>query len=132
MKVAGRNLHRTLPAPEPRPAALRRWCHLRSADLPLQRLIKLRFRDRLCIPTLRVRPLIMTRFSRKVCHLVANLGAPTEPLHDGLQTLLYGFRVQGSDILAGTQPTLVLYPEDKAIQRLTRLPAHAGRVRIHS
>ena len=126
------NAHRTLPAPAPHPPALRRWCHLRSADLPLQRLIKLRFRDRLCIRTLRVRPLIMTRFSRKVCHLVANLGAPTEPLHGGLQTLVYGFRVQGSDVLGGTQPTLVLYPEDKAIQRLTRLPAHAGRVRIHS
>ena len=126
------NAHRTLPAPEPRPAALRRWCHLRSADLPLQRLIKLRFRDRLCIRTLRVRPLIMTRFSRKVCHLVANLGAPTEPLHDGLQTRVYGFRVQGSDVLGGTQPTSFLDPENKAIQRLTMHPAHAGRVRIHS
>ena len=132
MKVAGRNLHRTLPAPEPRPAALRRWCHLRSADLPLQRLIKLRFRDRLCIPTLRVRPLIMTRFSRKVCHLVANLGAPTEPLHDGLQTLVHAFRVQGSNVLGGTQPTLVFDLEDKAIQPLTTHPVRAGRELKHS
>ena len=74
----------------------------------------------------------MTRFSRKVCHLVANLGAPTEPLHDGLQPLVYGFRIQVSDVLGGTQPTSFLDPEDKAIQRLTMHPANAGQVRIHS
>ena len=45
-------------------------CHLRSADLQPQRLIKLQFRDRLCIRTRRVRLLIMTRFRRKVCRLV--------------------------------------------------------------
>ena len=126
------NAHRTLPAPALRPPTLRRMCHLRSAGLRPQGLLRLQFQDRLCIRTLRVRPLIMTRFSRKVCHLVANLGAPTEPLHDGLQTRVYGFRVQGSDVLGGTQPTSFLDPENKAIQRLTMHPAHAGRVHIHS
>ena len=45
-------------------------CHLRSADLQPQGLIKLQFRNRLCIRTRRVRPQIMTRFRRKVCRLV--------------------------------------------------------------
>ena len=45
-------------------------CHLRSADLQPQGLIKLQFWDRLCIRTREVRPLIMTRFRRKVCRLV--------------------------------------------------------------
>ena len=44
--------------------------HLRSADLQPQRLIKLQFRDRLCSRTCGVRPLIMTRFRRKICRLV--------------------------------------------------------------
>ena len=47
----------TLPAPEPHPPALRRMCHLRSADLQPQGLIKLQFRDRLCIRTCGVQPL---------------------------------------------------------------------------
>ena len=45
-------------------------CHLRSADLQPQRLIKLQFRDRLCSRTRSLRPQIMTRFSRMVCRLV--------------------------------------------------------------
>ena len=45
-------------------------CHLHSADLQPQRLIKLQFQDRLCIRSRRVRPLIMTRFRRKVCRRV--------------------------------------------------------------
>ena len=45
-------------------------CHLRSADLQPQGLIKLQFRDRLCIRTRGVRPLIMTRFRRQVCRMV--------------------------------------------------------------
>ena len=45
-------------------------CHLRSADLQLQGLIKLQVRDRLCIRTGGVRPLIMARFRRKICRLV--------------------------------------------------------------
>ncbi len=39
---------------------------LRSAVLQPQGLIKLQFRERLCIRTRRVRPLIMTRFRHKV------------------------------------------------------------------
>ena len=45
-------------------------CHLRSAALQPQGLIKLQFRDRLCIRTREPRPLIMTRFRRYVCRLV--------------------------------------------------------------
>ena len=45
-------------------------CHLRSADLQPQGLIKLQFRNRLCIRTRAVRPLIMTRFRRQVCRLI--------------------------------------------------------------
>ena len=44
--------------------------HLRSADLQPQRLIKLQFRDRLCIRTRWVRPLVTTRFRRQVRRLV--------------------------------------------------------------
>ena len=55
------NAYRTLPAPAPHPPTLRRMEHLRSADLQPQRLIKLQFRDRLCIRTRAVRPPIMTR-----------------------------------------------------------------------
>ena len=45
-------------------------CYLRSADLQPQGLIKLQFRERLCIRTRGVRPLIMTRFCPEVCRLV--------------------------------------------------------------
>ena len=45
-------------------------CHFYSADLQPQDLIKLQFRDQLCIRTHEERPLIMSRFGRKVCHLV--------------------------------------------------------------
>ena len=45
-------------------------CNLCSADLQPQGLIKLQFRNRLCIRTREVRPLIMTRFRRQVCRLV--------------------------------------------------------------
>ena len=46
-------------------------CHLRSADSQPQGLIKLQFRDRLCIRIRGVRPQIMTRFCSKVCRLDA-------------------------------------------------------------
>ena len=45
-------------------------CHLCSADLQPQGLIKLQFRVVLCIRTRRVRPLIMTRFRRQICRQV--------------------------------------------------------------
>ena len=45
-------------------------CYFCSADLQPQGLIKLQFRNRLCIRSRRVRPLIMTRFRRKVCRRV--------------------------------------------------------------
>ena len=67
---AGNNAHRTLPAPAPHPPTLRRRCHLRSAVLKPYGLIKLQFRNQLCSGTCVVRPLIMTRFRRKVCRLV--------------------------------------------------------------
>ena len=54
------NIHRTLPAPKPHPPTLRRICHLRSADLQPQDLIKRQFRDWLCIRTRTVRPQIMS------------------------------------------------------------------------
>ena len=90
-------------------------------------MIKLQFRDRLCIRTCGVRPQITTGFRHQVCRLAADLGPPTEPRHGGLQTLVHGFCVEGSEVLGGTQPTLVLDLEDKAIQRLTTHPAGAGR-----
>ena len=46
---AGNYAYRTLPAPALRPPTLRHMCHLRTADLQTQCLIKLHFRDRLCI-----------------------------------------------------------------------------------
>ena len=111
---------------------LRRMCHFHSADLQPQGLIKLQFWDRLCIRTCGVPPLIMTRFRHQVCRLVADLGPPTEPRHGGLQTLVHAFRVQGSNVLGGTQPTLVFDLEDKAIQPLTTHPVRAGRELKHS
>ena len=49
--LAVHSAHRSLPAAEPHPPPLRRTCHLRSADFQLQGLLKLQFRDRLCIRT---------------------------------------------------------------------------------
>ena len=46
-----------LPAAAPRLPTLRRVCHSCSAELPTHCLIKLQFRDRLCIRTHRGRPL---------------------------------------------------------------------------
>jgi hypothetical protein len=45
-------------------------CHLRSADLQPQDLIKFQFRERLRIRAREVRPQIMTRFRHQVCRLV--------------------------------------------------------------
>ena len=56
-KLAVHNPHRTLPAPEPHPPSLARMYHLGSADLQPEGLVKLQFRDRLCIRTCRVQPL---------------------------------------------------------------------------
>jgi len=68
--MAVHNSHRTLPAPAPHPPTLRRMCHLRSADLQPQDLIKFQFRERLRIRAREVRPQIMTRFRHQVCRLV--------------------------------------------------------------
>jgi len=44
-------IHRTTPAPGPHQSTLRPLCHLYSAKLPPQGLVKLQFRDRLrCHP----------------------------------------------------------------------------------
>ena len=53
--------------------ARRCMCHLRSAELQTQGLIKFQFRDRLCVRTCEVRPQIMTRFRRQVCPLFSSL-----------------------------------------------------------
>ena len=45
---AGNYAYRTLPAPALRPPTLRRMCHLRSAGLRPQGLLRLQFQDRLC------------------------------------------------------------------------------------
>ena len=68
--LAVHNSHRTLAAPEPYRHTLRQMCHLRSAGLQPQSLIKLQFRDRLCSGTREERPLIMSCFRHKVCRLV--------------------------------------------------------------
>ena len=46
----------------------------------------------------------MTHFCGQVCRLAADLGPPTEPRHAGLQKLVHGIRVRGSDVLGGAQP----------------------------
>ena len=68
--LAVHNSHRTLPEPDPHPPTLRRWCDLRSADLQPQGLIKLQFRNRVCIRPRQVSPQNTTRFRRKACCLV--------------------------------------------------------------
>ncbi len=49
--LAHHTTHRTKPAPDPHQPTLRRMCHLYSAGLPPQCLVKLQFRYRLCIDT---------------------------------------------------------------------------------
>ncbi len=69
---AALNIQCALPAAAPRLLTLRRVCHSCSAGLPSQRLIKLQFRDRLCI-RMRTRishQPIMPGFSCQVCRMV--------------------------------------------------------------
>ena len=49
--LADHTSHRTTPAPDPHQSTLRRMYHLYSAGLSPQCLVKLQFRDRLCIDT---------------------------------------------------------------------------------
>lgn len=49
---------------------LRRLCHSYSAELPTQRLIKVQFRDRLCIPTRIAHQPILPGFRCQICRLV--------------------------------------------------------------
>ena len=52
--LAVHNSQYTLPASESHLHTFRRMCHVRSADLQLEGLIKLQLRDRICIRTRRV------------------------------------------------------------------------------
>ena len=61
---------RTTPAPDPHQSALRRFCHLYSAGLPPQCLVKLQFWYRLCTDTHIVQQPIMPSFRSQVCRLV--------------------------------------------------------------
>ena len=64
--LAHHTTHRTTPAPASSPPALRRMCNFHSAGLPPQCLVKLQFRDRLCIDTRIVQQLIIPGFYRSV------------------------------------------------------------------
>ena len=68
-ELAAHTTRRTTPAPDPHQTTLRRMCHLFSAGLP-QCLVKLQFRDRLCIDTGVVQQPIMPGFRFQVCRLV--------------------------------------------------------------
>ena len=68
--LADYTTRRTTPAPDPHQSTLRRMCHLYSAGLPAQCLVKLQFRDRLCIDTHIVQQLIMPGFRCQFCRLV--------------------------------------------------------------
>ncbi len=60
--LADYTTRRTTPAPDPHQTTLRRMCHLFSAGLPPQCLVKLQFRDRLCIDTHIVQQSLMPGF----------------------------------------------------------------------
>ncbi len=59
-----------LQAARPRLLTLRRLCHYCSAELPTHRLIKLQFRDRLCMRTSISHQPIMPGFRCQVCRLI--------------------------------------------------------------
>ncbi len=61
---------RTTPAPDPNQSALRRMCHLHSAEYTPQCLVVLQFRDRLCIDTCIVQQPIIPSFRSQVSRLV--------------------------------------------------------------
>ena len=62
--------HHTKPVPDPHQSTLGRKCHFYSAGLPPQFLVKLQFRDRLCIDPRTVPQLIISGFNSSVCRLV--------------------------------------------------------------
>ncbi len=67
---AALNIQCSLPAAAPRLLTLRRVCHYCSAGLPTHCLIKLQFRDWLCISIRRGHPLIMPNSSYQICRLI--------------------------------------------------------------
>ena len=69
-ELAAHTTRRTTLARDPHQSALRRICHLYSARLPPQCLVKLKFWDRLCIDTRIVQQPIMHSFRYQVCRLV--------------------------------------------------------------
>ena len=68
--LAHHTTRRTKPASDPHQSTLRRMCHLYSAGLLPQGLVKLQFRDRLCIDTRIVPQPIMPGFRSLVRRLV--------------------------------------------------------------
>ena len=106
-------------------------CHLRSADLQPQGLIKLQVWKRLCIRTREVRPLIMTRFRRRLCdnHCIATLictdaGLTPWTMEQGSrENAVFQFTQQGAYRIMGTQSSLEL-----PVLRLwdARDPQHLG------
>jgi len=71
--LADYTTHRTAQAPAPHQSALRRMCHLYSAGLPPHCLVKLQFRDRLCIDTHIVHQPIMPGFRCQVFRLLCSV-----------------------------------------------------------
>ena len=69
-ELAHQTTHRTTAAPASSPPPLRRICHLYSADLPPQCLVKLQFRYRLCIDTRIMHQPIITGFRCQICRLL--------------------------------------------------------------
>ena len=69
-ELVAHTTHRTKPAPGPHQSTLRRMCNFYSAELPSQCLVKLQFRDRLCIDTRIVPQPIMPGFRSLVRRLV--------------------------------------------------------------
>ena len=68
--LAAHTTRRTTPVPSPHQSALRRMRHLYSAGLPPQCLVKLQFRDRLCIDAPIVQQSLRPGFRCQVCRLV--------------------------------------------------------------
>ena len=72
-ELAAHTTHCTTPAHFSHQSALRRMCHLYSAGLPAQCLVKLQFRDRLCIDTHIVQQPIMPGFRSQVWRLLCSV-----------------------------------------------------------
>ena len=68
--LAHHTTRRTTPVPNPHQSARRRMCHLYSAGLPPQCLVKLQFRFRLSSDTRIVQQPIVPSFRSQVCRLV--------------------------------------------------------------